>query len=97
MPYVASIEEKTLKNLFTKDRFERIKEYRNEVSNLTPERKFTCGSNKLIQKDYIYAGDCISKIRNPGKVTVSYEAELHYKMRLKESENAQEQIAILII
>lgn len=97
MPYVASIEEKTLKNLFTKDRFERIKEYRSEVSNLTPERKFTCGSNKLIQKDYIYAGDCISKIRNPGKITVSYEAELHYKMRLKESENTQEQIAVLII
>lgn len=97
IPYVASIEEKTLKNLFTKDRFKRIKEYRNEVSNLTPERKFTCGSNKLIQKDYIYAGDCISKIRNPGKITVGYESELHYKMRLKESENAQEQIAILII
>ena len=65
-----------------------------ETLKMIRKRELKWGDNKLTFDGFLRI-NCISTTYNT--VDGSGYAELHYKMKLKESENTQEQIAILII
>lgn len=86
-------------NIFNSDYLKRLIEREqmragSETLKMIRKRELKWGDSKLTFDGFLRI-NCISTTYNT--VDGSGYTELHYKMKLKESENAQEQIAILII